>query len=64
MQQTKDACGCCKQDFYEDIFEEVDKYGEIEHLNVCDNLADHMVGNVYIKFKCAQPSLLRLSALP
>jgi hypothetical protein len=43
----------CLQDFYEDIFEEVDKYGEIEHLNVCDNLADHMVGNVYIKFKCA-----------
>lgn len=41
------------QDFYEDIFEEVAKYGEIEHLNVCDNLADHMVGNVYIKFKCA-----------
>lgn len=39
------------QDFYEDIFEEVDKFGEIEHLNICDNLADHMVGNVYIKFK-------------
>ena len=45
--------GCFTQDFYEDIFEEVDKYGEVEHLNVCDNLADHMVGNVYIKFKCA-----------
>ena len=38
------------QDFYEDIFEEVDKFGEVEHLNICDNLADHMVGNVYIKF--------------
>ena len=46
-------CCCFTQDFYEDIFEEVDKYGEVEHLNVCDNLADHMVGNVYIKFKCA-----------
>ena len=56
------CCRCClvvdpyqatfpAQDFYEDIFEEVDKYGEIEHLNICDNLADHMVGNVYIKFK-------------
>jgi Flp pilus assembly CpaF family ATPase len=31
------------QDFYEDIFEELSKYGEIENLNVCDNLADHMV---------------------
>lgn len=31
------------QDFYEDLFEELNKYGEIESLNVCDNLADHMV---------------------
>ena len=35
----------------EDIFEELDKYGEIENLNICDNLADHMVGSVYAKFK-------------
>ncbi|KAK3015766.1 hypothetical protein RJ639_007494, partial [Escallonia herrerae] len=25
--------------------------GEIESLNVCDNLADHMVGNVYVQFR-------------
>lgn len=31
------------QDFYEDLFEELNKYGEIESLNICDNLADHMV---------------------
>lgn len=31
------------QDFYEDLFEELNKYGEIESLNVCDNLSDHMV---------------------
>lgn len=50
----------CVQDFYEDIFEELDKYGEIENLNVCDNLADHMVGSVYVKFKdenCAARAL-------
>lgn len=39
------------QDFYEDVFEELDKYGEVENLNVCDNVSDHMVGNVYIKFR-------------
>lgn len=39
------------EEFYEDIFEEVGVFGEIENLNVCDNLADHMVGNVYIKFR-------------
>ena len=25
------------------------KYGAIEEMNVCDNLGDHLVGNVYIK---------------
>ncbi|KAL9247394.1 hypothetical protein vseg_020830 [Gypsophila vaccaria] len=39
------------EDFYEDLFEELNKYGEIESLNVCDNLADHMVGNVYVQYR-------------
>ncbi|RXI01484.1 hypothetical protein DVH24_014833 [Malus domestica] len=30
------------EDFYEDPFEELIKYGLIESLNICDNLADHM----------------------
>ena len=25
------------------------QYGPIEKMNVCDNLGDHLVGNVYIK---------------
>ena len=29
----------------EDVFEEVGQHGEIENLNVCDNIADHMVGS-------------------
>lgn len=37
---------CHVQDFYEDVFEELAAFGEIENLNVCDNLADHMVGAV------------------
>ncbi|KAL0924171.1 hypothetical protein M5K25_004980 [Dendrobium thyrsiflorum] len=39
------------ENFYEDLFEELSKYGELESLNVCDNLADHMVGNVYVQFR-------------
>lgn len=36
--------------FFEDVFVECeDRYGEIEEMNVCDNLGDHLVGNVYIK---------------
>jgi len=38
--------------FFEDVFVECeDKYGEIEEMNVCDNLGDHLVGNVCIKFR-------------
>ncbi|KAA0201874.1 hypothetical protein HAZT_HAZT009096 [Hyalella azteca] len=38
--------------FFEEVFVELeDNYGEIEEMNVCDNLGDHLVGNVYIKFK-------------
>ncbi|KAL3839759.1 hypothetical protein ACJIZ3_024350 [Penstemon smallii] len=39
------------EDFYEDLFQELSKYGDIQSLNICDNLADHMVGNVYILFR-------------
>ncbi|KAF9604170.1 hypothetical protein IFM89_003294 [Coptis chinensis] len=38
-------------DFYKDLFEELSKYGEIESLNIYDNLADHMVANVYVQFR-------------
>ena len=37
--------------FFEEVFTELEeKYGAIEEMNVCDNLGDHLVGNVYIKF--------------
>ncbi|XP_050228388.1 splicing factor U2af small subunit B-like [Mercurialis annua] len=39
------------EDFYQDLFEELSKYGDLESLNICDNLADHMVGNVYVQFR-------------
>lgn len=26
------------------------KYGPVEELNVCGNIGEHMVGNVYVKF--------------
>ncbi|KAL2630551.1 hypothetical protein R1flu_015237 [Riccia fluitans] len=51
------------QNFYEDIFEELGKYGELESLNVCDNLADHMVGNVYFQFREEEQAAAVLQAL-
>ncbi|KAK4745759.1 hypothetical protein SAY87_012071 [Trapa incisa] len=51
------------EDFYEDIFEELSKFGEIESLNVCDNLADHMIGNVYVQFKEEDQAAAAVQAL-
>eukprot|EP00854_Cymbomonas_tetramitiformis_P001796 gene1796-2464_t len=51
------------EDFYEDIFEELAKWGELENLNVCDNTSDHMVGNVYCKFAVEEEALAALTAL-
>ena len=38
-------------DFYEDIFLEAARFGKLERVVVCDNLGDHMVGHIYIKFE-------------
>jgi splicing factor U2AF subunit len=38
------------EDFYEEVFLELVKFGEIKDLIVCDNLGDHLIGNVYVKF--------------
>lgn len=36
--------------FYAEVFEELAKYGEIEDMVVCDNIGDHIIGNVYVKY--------------
>jgi len=51
------------EDFYEDIHEELSKFGEIENLNVCDNLADHMIGNVYVQFREEEQAAAACNAL-
>jgi splicing factor U2AF subunit len=51
------------EDFFEDIFEELSKFGEIENLNICDNLADHMVGNVYVQFREEEQAAAALKAM-
>ena len=38
------------EDFYEEVFMELAKYGELEELHVCDNIGDHMLGNVLAKY--------------
>jgi len=38
-------------EFYEDIFAELEEVGgKLEQLEVCENMSDHLTGNVYCKF--------------
>jgi len=51
-------------EFFEEIFTELeDKYGEIEEMNVCDNIGEHMIGNVYVKFKQEEDAEKAVNAL-
>jgi splicing factor U2AF subunit len=49
--------------FYEDVSQELVSFGEIEEINICDNLGPHLVGNVYVKYaneEAATSALLNL----
>lgn len=49
--------------FFEEVFLELAEYGELEDMVVCDNVSDHMVGNVYVKYvkeECAEKAMLGL----
>ncbi|EKE42803.1 hypothetical protein ENUP19_0319G0030 [Entamoeba nuttalli] len=51
---TEDEKKKIKKDFnifYEDIFNELAKHGEIDEMLVCRNLSEHMTGNVYVRFR-------------
>ncbi|KAH8919545.1 hypothetical protein BT69DRAFT_1313275 [Atractiella rhizophila] len=37
--------------FYEDVFCELVKYGHLLEMHVCDNVGDHLIGNVYARFE-------------
>mmetsp|Transcript_28445 Transcript_28445/g.42992 ORF Transcript_28445/g.42992 Transcript_28445/m.42992 type:complete len:260 (-) Transcript_28445:52-831(-) len=37
--------------FFEDIYMELSKFGQLEALHVVDNLGDHMIGHVYANFR-------------
>uniref|UniRef100_A0A914Y7L1 C3H1-type domain-containing protein n=2 Tax=Panagrolaimus superbus TaxID=310955 RepID=A0A914Y7L1_9BILA len=40
------------EDFYEEVFKEIDEaYGRINQMHVCENMGEHLIGNVYIKVR-------------
>ena len=46
------------EDFFEEVFIEFCKYGEILDMLVADNIGDHMMGNLYIKFATEEQASL------
>lgn len=38
------------EDFYQEVFLELATFGEIEEMHVCDNIVNHLIGNVLVKF--------------
>lgn len=51
------------EDFWEDVFVEVSKCGEVEEINVCSNNGEHLRGNVYVKFYDEDDSAKALAAV-
>lgn len=37
--------------FYEDVFCELVKFGNLLEMHVCDNVGDHLIGNVYARYE-------------
>merc|ERR1712224_52478 len=38
------------EQFYEEVFTEMTTFGEVEDMIVIDNISDHMLGSVYLKY--------------
>ena len=51
------------EQFYEEIFLELSKFGELKDLSVVDNLGDHLIGNVYAKFNDEESASKAFNAL-
>lgn len=51
------------EEFYEDVFLEMIKYGEVEEIHVCDNIGEHIIGNTYVKFHTEEEAKRCMDAL-
>ena len=50
-------------DFYEDFFCELAKYGQLTEMHVCDNIGDHLIGNVYARYEWEEEAQRAVDAL-
>lgn len=38
------------EDFYEEMYEELGSHGHLEEMLICENVGEHLVGNIYVKY--------------
>lgn len=50
-------------DFYEEVFLELRKSGNVEEIHVVENLGDHMTGNLYVKYEDEMQAEVALRSL-
>lgn len=50
-------------DFYQDVFIELSKLGELVEMHVCDNVGDHLIGNVYARYESEDDAQHAIDAL-
>lgn len=50
-------------EFYEDFFVELAKFGTVIEMHVCDNVGEHLIGNVYARFEWEEEAQKAIDAL-
>lgn len=53
------ACGLSD----EDVFCELVKFGNLLEMHVCDNVGDHLIGNVYARFDYEEEAIKAVDAM-
>jgi splicing factor U2AF subunit len=51
------------EDFYEEVFMELAKFGELDEVVVADNIGEHMIGNVYVKYQSEDQAQAAMNGL-
>jgi splicing factor U2AF subunit len=51
------------EEFFEDFFVELAKIGTVVEMHVCDNVGEHLIGNVYARFEWEEEAQRAVDAL-
>lgn len=54
---------CHFDDFYHDVMDEMSSFGTVESVHVCENRADHLAGNTYVKFRDEEAAKAALASV-